>query len=192
MLISEVRRMLDGASIPYEEIPVPTRAEHIRLLGFPCSESLLPLRLLTIRNPHHNKHIHLLFQDNPENPAFSEVWFGGFTPDFARSTDEFLRSALPEFIGNVLSGRMHIIEKRIAQSGAWAGDAMYLDSPDEAENDMDEFEAALRRIRSPHGWLHTLLFGREIHEIYSWTQYEQIGPARNKLRFPIGKHRADE
>jgi len=183
MLISEIRILLEKMNISFEETVIRTENDYSRLLGFSSLRSSFPLLFLTIRNPHHEKHIHLVFREAEEESAFEEIYFGGFTPDFSRSTEEFLREAIPEFIENVISGRIHIIERHNARDGAWTGDAMFLDSTDEAENDMDEFEAAVRRIKRPQSWLQRLFPARHIHEIYTWTQYERIGSHRKTPLF---------
>lgn len=159
MKLDVIKRLLDNNKIEY-------RISGVERQGI--------FRLMTILNPNHEKHIELTFNSADDNPDFVDMEFGGYWYEFFDFKEEYISSQLLKEIKNIMDGRTYIIMAWNEKSGAWLGDACFLDSNDEDESSMDEFRKSLKKIREPKSWLQKITKRTTRYEIFNWNSYESV------------------
>ena len=177
MTVEESVAMLTAKGLTVTRRDFSTEREYYASLGWPTKHAKdHPVTLLIAENPHHAKH--LRFQWNHENGgsrlydmAFGDYDYELFIMDVP---DEGGLEWLEEMVDEVLRGDIHVINRTNARTGRWEADACFTHSDEPEMDNMDEYAAALARIRKRDAsWFHP--FGRNTkYEIYSWDSYECI------------------
>lgn len=174
MKMSEVQKLLAENGIGYALSTEPNRADFYRRKGFRLTEDTHAFHLLTIANPHHGKHIEIVFADASEDPEFYDLGFGGYWYDMFGFLESELPQSLLDEIQNILCGRAWVIFAANAKTGKWFFDALYCDSVKEEWNDMDQLHKMMVKIQKPKSLWRKLIGRTDTYEIFNWVNYEKI------------------
>ncbi len=161
MTLTDVQELLAQEGLSY----VKTSVSH-------GAQTWLALR---IPNPHHGKHIHLLFEGDSPDPRFYDMEFGDYDYEFFDFKDVYLKESLLQAIREVLEEHTYIIIGKVQRKDVrFRWDGAYSDVPEEELNTMDEFHRAMERIRKPKSLWAKLTGKTNIYRIYTWKTYEEI------------------
>ena len=177
MTIAELEVMLSAKGIAYTRHDFATERDYFIFRGWsPKHAKDYPVTLLVGANPHHAKHLYFEFHPQNGQPRLYDVDFGDYTYELfiMDVSDECEAAWVDELVSEVLRGDIHVINRTNARTGRWEADACFIRSDDPEMDNMDEYAAALARIRKrDRSRFHP--FGRNTkYEIYSWDSYECI------------------
>ena len=115
MKLSEVQKILTENGIGYALSTEPNRADFYRRKGFRPTEDTHAFHMLNIANPHHGKHIEIVFADASEDPEFYDLGFGGYWYDMFG----FLESELPQSLLDEIQKPKSLWRKLIGRTDAY-------------------------------------------------------------------------
>lgn len=173
MRLNEVKLLLDNYNIGYSISVIENKATFYRSKGFFHVKDSAPFLLLTIPNINHNKNIEIHFKSDECNPEFSDLEFGGHWYELFDCSEAQLSFELMKEINAILSNQVYIIFAKNTKTQAWIYDMSFYDLPEE-QNDMDDFQRILQRIKKPKLWQRLLWGQKRTYEIFNWENYECI------------------
>ncbi len=177
MTIAELEAFLSAKGLAVTCHDFATERDYYIFRGWPTKHAKdYPVTLLTAENPHHAKHLYLQWNHENGGSCLYDMAFGDYTYELfiMDVPDEGGLEWFGEMVDEVLRGDIHVINRTNARTGRWEADACFTRSDDPEMDNMDEYAAALARIRKRDASrFHP--FGRNTkYEIYSWDSYECI------------------
>lgn len=177
MTVAELEALLSAKGLAVTRHDFATERDYYVFRGWNLRHAKdHPVTLLTAENPHHAKHLYFDFHPQNGQPCLYDMDFGDYSYELfiMDVPDEGGLEWLGEMVEEVLRGDIHVINRTNARTGRWEADACFIRSDDPYMDNMEEYAAALARIRKRDASrFHP--FGRNTkYEIYSWDSYECI------------------
>lgn len=126
------------------------------------------IKVVTIKNPNHSQNLEFTLYKRDGDFVILDLWFGG------HSYELYDDDSILDEIERVMNNKMHIIFARNAKTDKWFCDMSFLESDVDWENDMDEYESAMKRIRKKKSLLWRIFGRTDKYEIYTWNDYECV------------------
>ncbi len=169
MKLHELTNLLNENGYQYEVSDINAKEFYISK-GFRSNkkEQLSYIKVVTIKNPNHSQNLEFTLYKQDYDFVMFDFWFGGY------SYELFGDDSILEKIEEVINNKVHIIFARNAKTNKWFGDMSFFESDDDWENNMNEYESTMKRIRKKKSLLWRIFGRTDKYEIYTWKDYECI------------------
>ena len=177
MTLLEAKTMLERRRIPYQTARYEKEADYFRHLSpFPYLKNARNCKVTVLVIPSVNgvKDIELQFIPRRGEYFFEELRFGGFGFDMFAYDPDLLEADLLDFIGQIVDGKLAIVEAHDLKRKRWLGDARFDLTDDDNVFGAPGYREALEKIEKPKT-LWQKLTGRRIqYDIYDWRTHRQV------------------
>lgn len=177
MTLNEAKVMLERRRIPYHTAQYETEAEYFRHLSpFPYLKNARSCKVIALVIPSVNgvKDIELQFNRIRGEYTFEELWFGGYSPELFNHAPELLEADILDYIGQIVDGKLVVIEINNLKKKRWGGDMCFDLSDDDDVFGAPGFREAVAKIEKPKTFWQKLTGKKLQYDIYDWRTYRQI------------------
>lgn len=169
MKLHELTNLLNENGYQYEVSDINANEYYISK-GFRSNkkEQSTYIKVVTIKNPNHSQNLEFTLCKQDDDFVIFDLWFGGY------SYELFDDDSILEKIEEVINNKVHIIFARNAKTNKWFCDMAFFESDEDWENDMDEYESTMKRIRKNKSLIWHIFGRTDKYEIYTWNDYKCI------------------
>ena len=177
MTLLEAKTLLERKRIPYQTAQYENEADYWRhLMPFPYTQSARNCKVTVLVIPAVNgvKDIELQFNRRRGEYIFEDLRFGDFSFEMFNWDPDLLEADLLERIGQIVDGKLAVIERNDLKRKRWGGDACFDLTDDDNVFGATGFREAMAKIEKPKTFWQKLRGQRIQYDIYDWRTYRQI------------------
>lgn len=174
MKLNELTSLLDENGYHHEICDIEAN-EYYTAKGFRSSKrnKSTYIKVVTIKNPNHSQNLEFTLYNRDNDFVMSDLWFGGYSYELYND-DLYDVDLIIKEIERVMDNKVHIIFARNAKTDRWFCDMSFWESDEDWENNMDEYESTMKRIRKKKSLLWRIFGRTDKYEIYTWNDYECV------------------
>lgn len=172
MTLLEVKVLLYNNNIPYDCVVYENESEflsHIVMFPTTIQATLHKITSLVIRSNNGKTNIELVFSQADEDFLFEELFFGEYSFELFDFDEALIADQIISNIKAIMGGCFAFISANDLKHRCWLGDACY-----DLMNSRNDYDATLRRIQKPKGFLAKLTHSKIQYEIYDWNTYRTV------------------
>ena len=177
MTLLEAKTLLERSRIPYQTARYESKADYFRHLSpFPYLKNARSCKVTVLVIPSVNgvKDIELQFLPRRGEYVFEELWFGGFSFEMFNYDPDLLEADLLDFIGQIVDGKLAVVEAHDLKRKRWLGDARFDLTDDDNVFGEPGFREAVAKTEAPKTLWQKLTGQRIQYDIYDWRTHRQV------------------
>ena len=177
MTLLEAKILFEKRRIPYQTARYENEADYFRHLSpFPYLKNArnCKVTVLVIPSVNGKKDIELQFIPRRGEYTFVDLWFGGYSFEMFNWDPDLLEADLLDFIGQIVDGKLAIVEAHDLTRKRWAGDKSYDLTDDDNVFGAPGFREAVAKIEKPKTLWQKLTGQRIQYDIYDWRTHRQV------------------
>jgi hypothetical protein len=177
MTLNEAKTFLDRNRIPYHTAQYENEAEYWHhCMPFSRGENAKNCRVTALVIPAVNgvKDIELQFNRHRGEYEFQDLWFGGYSFEMFDALEDFLEADILEIIGQIVDGKLAVIESYDLKKKRWRGDSCFDLTDDDDVFGAPGYREALAKIEAPKTLWQKLTGKKLQYDIYDWRTHRQV------------------
>lgn len=177
MTLIEAKILLERNRIPYHTAQYENEGEYWHhCMPFSRGEGAKsrPVVALVIPSVNGVKDIELQFIRRRGEYEFHDLWFGSYDFEMFGYREDCLEADILETIGQIVDGKLAVIECCDLKKKRRRGDACFDLTDDDNVFGSSGFREAVEKIERPKTFWQKLTGQKRQYEIYDWRTYRQI------------------
>ncbi len=177
MTLLEAKTLFERRGIPYQIAQYENEAEYWRhCMPFSRGKNARNCRVTALVIPAVNgvKDIELQFNRHRGEYEFHDLWFGGYSFEMFDTLEDFLEADILETIGQIVDGRLTVVECYDLKKKRCVSDACYDLTDSDAVFGAPGYREAIAKIEAPKTIWQKLTGKKLQYDIYDWRTYRQV------------------
>ena len=177
MTLTDAKILFEKRRIPYQIAQYENEGDYWRhCMTFPYTKNARNCKVTALVIPSVNglKDIELQFNRRRGEYFFEELRFGGFGFEMFAYDPDLLEADLLDLIGQIVDGKLAVIECNDRKRKRWISDACFDLTDDDDVFGVPGFREALEKIERPKSFWQKLTGKCIQYDIYDWRSHRQV------------------
>lgn len=177
MTLNDAKMLLEKNRIPYQIAQYEDEAAYWRhCVRFPYTDNARGCKVTVLVIPAINgvKHIELQFNRSRGEYRFEDLRFGGYSFEMSDYNPELLEADILDLIGQIVDGKLMVIEVNDLKKKCWKGDMCFDLSDDDGVFGAPGYRETVAKIEAPKTFWQKLTGQKRQYDIYDWRTHRQI------------------